>query len=75
MIFGLEPSPTCKILLQQKDLQRIEKADYNASEHYKYLSKIVMAKEKGQKEGVVYSSRSFDVPDLQQGPSKRQKKD
>ena len=33
----LEPSYLCKLLLQQKDLQRIEKADYKSSEHYKKL--------------------------------------
>ena len=27
---GLEPSPICKVHLQQKDLERIEKADYKA---------------------------------------------
>ena len=77
----LEPSPTCKVLLQQKDLQRIERADYKSSEHYKTLRKTARAKRKGfedknlEEEGTMYSSGAFDIPDLQPGPSKRQKSD
>ena len=73
---GLELSPTCEILLQLKDLQRTEKADYKASEHYKHLRKTARAKRKGyedknqEEEGVMYSSGAFNIPDLQPGPSK-----
>ena len=76
----LDPSYLCKLSLQQKDLQRIEKADYKSSEHYKKLRRRARAKRKGfedknlETEGEMYSSGAFDIPDLQPGPSKRQKK-
>ena len=56
-----------------------KKADYKASEHYKHLQKAARAKRKGHDdknqddEGIMYSSGAFDAPDLQVGPSKRQK--
>ena len=73
----LEPSPICKVQFQQKDLQRIEKADYKASEHCKHLRKAARAKRKGyedknqEEDGIMYSSGAFDVTDLHVGPSKR----
>ena len=76
---GLEPSPICKVQLQLKELERVEKANYKASEHHKHLQKAARAKRKGyddknqEEEGIMYSSGVFDVPDLQVGPSKRQK--
>ena len=76
----LEPSPMCKVQLQLKDLQRVEKADYKASGHYKHLRKTARAKRKGyedknqEEEGVMYSSGAFDIPESQAGPSKKKKK-
>ena len=70
----------CKVQLQQKDLQRVEKADYKASGHNKHLRKAGRAKRKGyedknqEEEGAMYSSGAFDIPESQAGPSKRQKK-
>ena len=75
----LDPSYLCKLSLQQKDLRRIEKADYKSSEHCKKLRRRAGAKRKGfedknlETEGEMYSSGAFDIPDLQPGPSKRQK--
>lgn len=44
---SFEPSYLCKLVLQQKDLQRIEKADCKSSEHYKKLRRS-----QGKKEGL-----------------------
>ena len=75
----LDPSPTCKVLLQQKDLQRIEKADYKASEHYNKYKKTARAERKGfedkmrKKKELCTVTGALDIPDTQPGPSKRPK--
>ena len=61
----------CKLLLQQKYmyLQRIEKADYKSSEHYKKLKRRARAKRKGfedkklETKGKMYYSGAFDIPE------------
>ena len=63
----------CKVQLQQKDLQRVEKADYKASEQYKHLHKAARAKRKGyedknqEDEDVMYSSGLLIFPNHNPG--------
>ena len=44
---GLQPSSLCKLQLQEKDLKRLEKSEYKASDHYKSLRRKARAKRKG----------------------------
>ena len=50
-------------------LQRIEKADYKSSEHYKKLKRRAGAKRKGfedkklETKGKMYCSGAFDIPE------------
>ena len=78
---GLEPSPICKVQLQQKDLERVGRQIIKPLNIISIFEKQQGRKEKGyedknqEDEGIMYSSGAFDVPDLQVGPSKRQKND